>query len=314
MVSIIVIGRNEGWKLSKSLLSISKLIEANEIFDIEVIYVDSDSTDDSLSRAKEFPFVKVIQISGDINAAVARNVGVEYSKGTDLFFVDGDMEIHSDFLKKVCDPETGLRREFMSANWMNFFYDQDGNLKHQKIYKNMQVDEEETVTGGLFLIRRKTWLDVNGMDNRFKKSQDIDLGLSLARKGIFILRLKDVGANHHTIEYMDKNRMWDDFKNYHHLYTRSFIYRKHLFNRHMYQRLARNDYSMLILVACLLSLIFSWKIGIAALAIYFILVFLRSKFKPERVLYYALRDISVIFGFFLFYPKEGSYKVTPITF
>ena len=177
----------------------------------------------------------------------------------------------------------------------------------------MQSDEEETVTGGLFLIRRKTWMEVDGMDNRFKKSQDIDLGLRLASRGVFLLRLKDVGANHHTIEYLDKNRMWDDFKNYHHLYTRSFIYRKHFFNRHMYQRLVRNDYSMLILFCCFLSFIVSWKIGIFSMAGYFVLLLIRSKLKLERVSYFLLRDISVIIGFFLFFPKEGLYKVKLIT-
>ena len=52
MISFIVIGRNEGWKLTKCFESIYDTINYNKLINYEIIYVDSASTDDSIDRQK----------------------------------------------------------------------------------------------------------------------------------------------------------------------------------------------------------------------------------------------------------------------
>ena len=96
--AFIVIGRNEGIKIKKCLESIFTTIEKNSLESTEVIYVDSDSKDESIHLALSFNDVKVIKISGEINAAVARNEGAKQANADVLFFIDGDMEINPDFL------------------------------------------------------------------------------------------------------------------------------------------------------------------------------------------------------------------------
>ena len=81
MISFIVIGKNEGWKISKCLDSIFQCIEANSIVNYEVLFIDSNSTDDSQERALKFDKVKVYNLTADCNAAIDRNVGYTNSKG-----------------------------------------------------------------------------------------------------------------------------------------------------------------------------------------------------------------------------------------
>ena len=100
-ISFIVIGRNEGWKLTRCLKSIIELIKHNNLSSYEIIYVDSNSTDDSIRVAMSFNDINVFRISGIFNAAIARNIGARESTGDVLFFIDGDMELNKEFLPSV---------------------------------------------------------------------------------------------------------------------------------------------------------------------------------------------------------------------
>jgi len=309
MISFIIIGRNEGWKLSKSIRSVFRTVEFNELPNFEIIYVDSDSSDDSVEIAKENELIKVYKITGDINAAIARNVGVENSCGDVLFFIDGDMEIQPEFLSLVYSEKNGLIHDFVSGNWMNYYYDFSGELLRKEKYIEMKEDHYEKVTGGFFLINRKAWDLVGGMNNKFKKSQDTDLGLQLAKKGIFLLRKKEIGVIHHTISYFDKKRMWQDLFMMNHLYNRSYIYRKHMFNKHMYHRLFRMDYTLLILIFSILSSLFFPDLWIIFVSIYFIALMIRGKLSPRNIAFHFVRDVTVLFGFIFFFPKKNSFSV-----
>ena len=54
MISFIIIGKNEGWRLQKCLQSISYVVEQDAIVNYEIIYVDSQSTDNSIELAKQY--------------------------------------------------------------------------------------------------------------------------------------------------------------------------------------------------------------------------------------------------------------------
>ena len=75
MISFIVIGKNEGLRLKKCFESIHKAIDYDSIKNYEIIYVDSKSIDNSLALAKTFSDIKVFLITGENNAAIARNIG-----------------------------------------------------------------------------------------------------------------------------------------------------------------------------------------------------------------------------------------------
>lgn len=317
MISFIVIGRNEGWKLSKSLQSVCDTIEINEFVNFEIIYVDSDSNDDSIDRAKKFIDVNIFKLSGDLNAGIARNVGANESKGDVLFFIDGDMEIQPEFLKLVYSEEQGLIHDFVSGNYVNYYYDFSDEYLRKRNYKEMKTDSYEKVTGGFFLINKESWDLVGGINERFKISEDVDIGLRLAKKGVFLLRKKEIGVIHHTIDYLDKKRMWKDFMGMNHIYGRSYLYRKNIYNKYMYHRLLRNDYTMLLLVFSVICfIIFSLMdhsfIGYSVVILFLITLIIRGRFSLRFITYLFLRDLTVLLGFFIFHPKKNKFLIEKV--
>ena len=246
MLSFIVIGRNEGWKLTKCFRSVFEIIEKNNLLDCEVIYVDSKSTDDSISRAKHFPKIKIFQITGRYNAAIARNIGAKESKGEVLFFIDGDMEVLPEFVPLVYQEKQGLLYDFVSGNWINYKYDSDWNPLSQSKARDLLQDTKEITTGGLFLIKREHWFRIGGMKNKLKSNEDIDLGLRMANKGMLLVRKKEILAVHHTIPYNDKSRMWKQLFMGAQLY-RIVLLRDNILNKYQWKMFIRGNYTFFAL-------------------------------------------------------------------
>ena len=114
MISFIIIGKNEGWRLQKCLQSISYVVEQDAIANYEIIYVDSQSTDNSIELAKQYG-AKAFLITGECNAAIARNIGAKEAIGDILFFIDGDMELFPGFLPNVFTHDGRLEYPFISG-------------------------------------------------------------------------------------------------------------------------------------------------------------------------------------------------------
>jgi len=310
MISFIIIGRNEGWKLTKCLKSVFNTITFNKLENYEVIFIDSNSQDDSINRAKIFSEVRIYKLIEDYNAAIARNLGAQKSNGELFFFIDADMEIMPNFLRLVYDENHGLYSNFISGRLINYYYNSDAQLVSQDIYNKSNNDRIESTTGGLFLITRDNWNLIEGMRNVFNKSQDIDLALRLAKRNIFLTRKKEIAAIHHTIPYKGNLRIWKDFINKNHLYARSLLYRKNILNFYMYKRLVRNDYTLIILfLLTIISLVFK---DLILMNLYFFVLLIRTlniKKKESStnilslIIFYMLRDVTTFIGFFIFFPK-----------
>jgi glycosyltransferase involved in cell wall biosynthesis len=306
MISFIVIGRNEGWKLANCLLSLKNAITHCNLKSYELIYIDSNSNDTSIEVAISHKPIQIYKILIGYNAAVARNLGFKQSKGNILFFIDGDMEISSQFLENNYSEEFGIQTSFLSGNWINRNFDINFNFINEANYLNINEDQWETETGGLFLISRGNWDLINGMRPFLKTGEDIDLGLRLANLNVFLLRKKEIAAIHNTVSYSDINRLWKDLLKGNQLYCRSLLYRKNIFNKYMYKRLFRHDYSLILLILCLTIILINISL-FPTLLLYFLTIISRSKFNINKGLYYIARDISCLLGLILFHPKSTPY-------
>lgn len=97
LVSVVIIGRNEGERLSRCLRSVYAMSFPQD--QLEVIYVDSRSADDSAERARQQGARTVILPPGPTTAARGRNAGIRLAKGEFLLLLDGDTLVEPDFLR-----------------------------------------------------------------------------------------------------------------------------------------------------------------------------------------------------------------------
>ncbi len=311
MISFIVIGRNEGWKLTQCFQSIVDTIELNLLKKYEIIYVDSDSTDNSIERAKDFKSINIFKITGEYNAAIARNIGAKESTGDVLFFIDGDMEIIPEFLQLVYDQDNGLKHDFVSGQVKNYNYNINVKfLGNSYQFKKISKDAYHFTTGGIFIVKKKLWDQVDGMNINFIKGQDHDFALKLSKLGYPLLRKPEIITNHHTIEYINEKRMWNTIFSGNIFYTNVFLLRKHLLNIHIYKGLIKSNYTTIAFIIFLALTLFTnsfiWLTGYVLFLLIKVLKNKRSTFNRnfELLLYYILRDLSLICAFFFLPMKK----------
>ena len=97
LVSVVVIGRNEGARLESCLRSVNAMLRKD--FTTEVIYVDSGSTDESLSLAQRLGARTIPLKATRPTAALGRNAGWRAARGEFVLFLDGDTILHPDFVR-----------------------------------------------------------------------------------------------------------------------------------------------------------------------------------------------------------------------
>ena len=205
-IGLVVIGRNEGDRLKQCLLSVCEEIN-------DVVYVDSGSTDNSVSMAKSLG-VRVVELDLSIpfTAARARNEGFAHLLKINpeikfVQFVDGDCEIVPGWLEKaeaeissnsklavVC----GRRRErFPDRSIYNLLCD---------IEWNTPVGEAKEC-GGDAMMRVEAFEQVNGFNPTTIAGEEPELCLRLRRKGWKILRL-DAEMTLHDAQITRFSQWW----------------------------------------------------------------------------------------------------------
>lgn len=189
-IGVVVIGRNEGERLRRCLLSLRATTEA-------MVYVDSGSSDGSTRLAFDIgAHVVELDLSQPFTAARARNAGfarlMEVSPGLDgVQFVDGDCEIApgwmaaaSRFLRESPDHAVacGRRRE---------------RYPERSVYNRLCDEEWDTPVGearscgGDALMRTSAFTAVGGYRDDLIAGEEPELCLRLRQAGWKIYRLPE---------------------------------------------------------------------------------------------------------------------------
>tara|TARA_B110000908_G_C10267699_1_gene466153 strand:+ start:9511 stop:10467 length:957 start_codon:yes stop_codon:yes gene_type:complete len=305
-ISFIIIGKNISFTINRCIDSVFKTIVENNINNYEIIYIDSNSSDDSIKKAFVYKKVKIYKILKHPNAAIARNLGFNKSKGDILFFIDGDMEIISDTFKELYSLQNGLKYPFISGDWIDYKYSNDIIIEKKKYY-NLNEDEYQFTTGGLFLINRDLWAKIGGMRTVFRRSQDLDLGLRLSKTGVPLLRVKEPLSIHHTIDYIDTNRYFKDLLNGNFLYQ-GLLYKYNIFNKYIYTKFLFKELTFFSLL--LLSTWNLFSINPKLFFIYPMTLFLKFLYKkelfrnlPGYIIRFIIHDINLFISLFFFWPR-----------
>jgi GT2 family glycosyltransferase len=206
-VAAVVIGRNEGERLTRCLRALSGQLT-------RVVYVDSASTDGSVDTARALG-VEVVQLSDDrpLSAARARNAGYERAVATwpDVEFVqflDGDMELLDGWIEWAVasmDEQTdvgavcGIRREKHPDRSV---YNRICDVEWRVVASSPEVN-----FGGDVLIRCRAFDAVGGYDDSVLAAEDDELALRLRRRGYAVVRL-DVPAVVHDADMHSFGEWW----------------------------------------------------------------------------------------------------------
>jgi len=171
-VSVVVIGRNEGVRLTRCLQSVA---QANW-GDIrrELIYVDSRSTDASVTNAQALGAQVLVLDDASPCAAKARNLGWHAACGDLVLFLDGDTELHPDFVMKAVQT---LQDHSLCAVWGH----RRESRPEQSLYTRLlDLDWVYPVGrtlyfGGDVLVRRVALAQVGGFDASLKAGEEPEL-------------------------------------------------------------------------------------------------------------------------------------------
>ena len=190
-VAVVIIGRNEGERLRACLESVLTMNYPREL--VEVIYVDSSSTDSSVDLARNMG-VTTIVLTGPTTAARGRNAGWTHTEAPFILFLDGDTLLHPDFVRSaiahINDPRHtepiagvyGNRRETRTADSIyNALFDLDWNA----------APGYSLFFGGDALVRREALESVGGYNPLLIAGEEPDLCRRMRGLGNRILHVDE---------------------------------------------------------------------------------------------------------------------------
>lgn len=204
LLSVVVIGRNEGERLRRCLASVQGMQRGD--WDVELIYVDSASTDDSVAIARSMGFATIPLAAGDTTAAKGRNAGWRKASGEIILFLDGDTALAERFvldsLPEFRDAAVavvwGHRRElYPEASIYNRVLDLDW------VYRAGWTE----FCGGDALFRRDALERSGGFDEGLIAGEEPELCRRLTAQGLRILHV-DRAMTQHDLAVMRFNQYW----------------------------------------------------------------------------------------------------------
>ena len=97
-LSVILISKNQAWNIRRLIESV--IHHTTAVFSREITLVDSASTDETTAYASEYA-INVLQLHTDqhLSPAAGRYVGYKHTTGDLILFLDGDMELHPEWLR-----------------------------------------------------------------------------------------------------------------------------------------------------------------------------------------------------------------------
>lgn len=186
VLSVVVIGRNEGERLSACLRSVLAMDDPGG--PLEIIYVDSSSTDDSVERARALGAEVIVVKPERPAAAVGRNAGWRRAKAPIVLFLDGDTILDPHF---VVDSLPEFHDEKVAVVWGH-----RREIRPEASLYNRVLDldwvyppGESEFCGGDALMRRAVLEAVGGYDDGLIAGEEPEMCARIRARGFTILHV-----------------------------------------------------------------------------------------------------------------------------
>jgi cellulose synthase/poly-beta-1,6-N-acetylglucosamine synthase-like glycosyltransferase len=197
-ISVIIPAYNASSHLGLCLQALRSSLEVPQ----EIIVVDDFSTDDTRAVAESFG-VRVIQTARRMGPAFARNLAASMAVGDILFFLDADVCVRADTLRRTArhmnaDAELdALIGSYDSQPGSPDFISQYRNLMHAYVHQR-GAQQASTFWSGCGAIRRRVFLEHSGFSVEYKRPaiEDIELGYRLCRAGHKMILDREIEVTH----------------------------------------------------------------------------------------------------------------------
>src|SRR5580704_15151294 len=193
VLSVVVIGRNEGRRLARCFESIARV---ENVTIREVIYVDSASTDGSVELASRYGAHSITVRAERPTAALGRNTGWRRTTSDLVLFLDGDTVLNPGFPSAACDAIS--RDQSIAAIWGH-----RRELHPEQSFFNRVLDLDWVYApgvtefcGGDVLMRRTVLAETGGFDEGLIAGEEPELCRRIRALGHKILHIDRVMTGH----------------------------------------------------------------------------------------------------------------------
>lgn len=291
---VVLIGRNEGERLRRSLESALKLTP-------RVVYADSASTDGSVELARSMGALAVqLDSSKPLNAARGRNAGFEalrqnHSECRFVQFLDGDCRLVEGWPRTAIDflnaqekaaVVCGRRFEaFPDASFYNRLADEEWNTP---------VGQADAC-GGDAMMRVDALAAIGGFDDTLMACEEAEMTARLRERGWQVWRL-DANMSEHDAAIFRFGQWWRRTVRSGYGYAHSWRRTQHL-PRPVYGGRLKSAFTWIIgipLAVVLLAVLLGRPTVLLALPLIYALQILRIALRRERLTAHGLRASAMM--------------------
>jgi glycosyltransferase involved in cell wall biosynthesis len=194
LLTVVLIGRNEEQFIGGAIESV--LAARSRIPSLEVIFVDSASTDRSIEVAQKYP-IRILQLKREwpLCVAAGRYTGYLHSHGKYIFFQDGDSHVEADWLADAVDfleanPTFGAIAGVLDEEYIDSAGNHHGGVKNvfrQDLSQDVCLVKH---LGGIALYRRHA-LEVAGPVNpHLPTAEDHEVCMRIRNAGFRLARIR----------------------------------------------------------------------------------------------------------------------------
>ncbi len=207
-LSVVIIAKNEERNIARGIESI---LEATvSLDDVEIVLVDSLSTDKTIEIAQNYP-IKIIQLDPNffISPSAGRFIGLKYTSGEFVYFLDGDMHLNKNWFETalpIIENNSNLAGLAGKCHEITF----DDNFKDIKSEDEDRFNVANQIhkvrhLGQSVLYRRNALEKVGGFNPYLANEEELELGLRLSAAGYELQRIPVPMTIHYTKYYSNEN-------------------------------------------------------------------------------------------------------------
>ena len=215
---------------------------------IEVILIDSQSSDNTCSIAEKFP-VKIIKLDKP-SIPKAYNTGVHTANGKYIFIINGDSTVSKTFLKKAVNIlDTNTRTAIVSGTRKQLITDNIVTSLYQFRFLRLDKLGDISSIGGNYLFDKKNYKHCIGtLDENQVANEEKLISKCFKKAGLNIIRIREVVMIH-----MEDNISINTYWKKHLWYTKGKAF--------MFVNNHEIDKDFLISITIFISLISIFSIG-----------------------------------------------------